>query len=57
MRLIIEPDYDTASRWTEYYKAKKNNRHTSPKPFVLVLPTGSSLLGIDKELNQSNKSG
>lgn len=57
MRLIIEPDYDTASRWTAYYIARKINRHTSSKPFVLGLPTGSSPLGIYKELIALNKSG
>ena len=57
MRLIIEPDYDTAARWTAYYIAMKINRHTSPSPFVLGLPTGSSPLGIYKELIALNKGG
>lgn len=57
MRLIIEPDYDTASRWTANYIARKINRHNSPKPFVLGLPTGSSPLGVYKELIALNIRG
>lgn len=52
MRLIIEPDYDTLSKWAAYYiaaKIKKANP-TAEKPFVLGLPTGSSPLGTYKNL-------
>jgi len=57
MRLIIEPDYNAVSRWTAYYIARKIKRHKSPDPFVLGLPTGSSPLGIYKELIVLNKRG
>ncbi|MDR2629752.1 MAG: glucosamine-6-phosphate deaminase [Spirochaetaceae bacterium] len=52
MRLIIQKDYETASRWGAAYIAKRIKEFApSPeKPFVLGLPTGSSPLGIYKEL-------
>ncbi|NPA37768.1 MAG: glucosamine-6-phosphate deaminase [Chlorobi bacterium] len=57
MRLIIEPDYATASKWTARYIASKINNHKKDKPFVLGLPTGSSPLGTYKELIKLNKEG
>ncbi len=57
MRLIIENDYATASRWAANYVAKKINSHSSNRPIVLGLPTGSSPLGMYKELISLNKSG
>ena len=59
MRLIIQPNYENVSKWVANYVAAKIN-HANPnekKPFVLGLPTGSSPLGMYKELiklNQSN---
>ncbi|MDR2028859.1 MAG: glucosamine-6-phosphate deaminase [Treponema sp.] len=52
MRLIIEKDYETASRWGAAYIAKriKDFAPRQDNPFVLGLPTGSSPLGIYKEL-------
>ena len=52
MRLIIEPDYKTASKWVANYITKSINEFgpTGAKPFVLGLPTGSSPLGAYKEL-------
>ena len=51
MRLIIHKDYEGASRWTANYIAEKiTARVKKEKPFVLGLPTGSSPLGIYKEL-------
>lgn len=52
MRLIIEPDYDKVSKWTAYYVADKIRKAspTAEKPFVLGLPTGSSPLGMYREL-------
>ncbi len=52
MRLIIQPDYAKASKWTAYYIARKilKFKPTSNKPFVLGLPTGSSPIGVYKEL-------
>ncbi len=60
MRLIIQPDYDKMSKWAANYVASKINaaNPTAEKPFVLGLPTGSSPLGMYKELvrlNQQNK--
>jgi glucosamine-6-phosphate deaminase len=59
MRLIIEPDYETASKWVAGYITKSINEFgpTRAKPFVLGLPTGSSPLGAYKELARLNKDG
>ncbi|TAJ13276.1 glucosamine-6-phosphate deaminase [Marinilabiliaceae bacterium JC017] len=57
MRLIIEPNYDTASKWTANYIAQKINQHKEAKPYVLGLPTGSSPLGTYKELIKLHKEG
>lgn len=50
MRLIIQDTYAQASSWIAQYVAHRINGHTKEKPFVLGLPTGSSPLGIYKEL-------
>jgi len=55
MRLIIESDYDMASKWTANYIAKSINDHRGQGPFILGLPTGSSPLGTYKELIKLNK--
>ena len=59
MRLIIEPDYAKMSKWAANYVAKKilAAQPTAEKPFVLGLPTGSSPLGMYRELIELNKSG
>ena len=59
MRLIIEPDYANMSKWAANYVAAKINAFapTDEKPFVLGLPTGSSPLGMYKELVNLNKAG
>lgn len=57
MRLIIQPDYKTMSKWAAGYIAKKINEHSEPKPFVLGLPTGSSPLATYKQLIQLYKNG
>ena len=59
MRLIIEPDYESVSKWAAHYVASKINaaRPTEAKPFVLGCPTGSSPLGMYRELIALNKSG
>ena len=57
MRIIIEPDYKTISRWTANYIAKKINSHKGARPFVLGLPTGSSPVGTYNELAELNKKG
>jgi glucosamine-6-phosphate deaminase len=59
MRLIIQPDYSTVSKWAAHYVASKiNAAHPSEtKPFVLGCPTGSSPLGMYHELILLNKAG
>ncbi|MDR0743821.1 MAG: glucosamine-6-phosphate deaminase [Tannerella sp.] len=56
MRVIIEPNYETLSKWTACYIAARINK-ARPKPFVLGLPTGSSPLGTYKELIKLYKKG
>jgi glucosamine-6-phosphate deaminase len=57
MRVIIHPDYNTASFWTAKYIADKINNFNQDKPFVLGLPTGSSPLGIYREFIRMNREG
>lgn len=59
MRIIVQPDYDTVSKWTANYVAKRINefKPSAKRPFVLGLPTGSSPLGMYKELIKLNKKG
>ena len=59
MRLIIQPDYQNISRWSANYVASKINEFapTADRPFVLGLPTGSSPLGMYKELIKIYEAG
>ena len=59
MRLIIEPDYEKMSKWAANYVAKCINeaKPTADKPFKLGCPTGSSPLGMYRELIELNKTG
>ena len=59
MRLIINPDYASLSKWAANYVAAKINaaNPTPEKPFKLGCPTGSSPLGLYKELIALNKAG
>ena len=59
MRVIIQPTYELVSKWAAAYVANRINtfKPTSKKPFVLGLPTGSSPLGMYKELARLNKRG
>jgi glucosamine-6-phosphate deaminase len=61
MRLIIHKNYEAAGRWAAEYIACKINafkkENAAGKPFALGLPTGSSPLGIYKELISLNKAG
>lgn len=59
MRLIIEPNYEEVSRWAARYVAARINEAnpTAEKPFVLGCPTGSSPLGMYKELIKLCKEG
>ncbi len=59
MRLIIEPNYQELSKWVANYVAAKiiQAKPTADKPFVLGLPTGSSPMGMYKNLIELNKKG
>ena len=59
MRVIIEPDYAEVSRWAARYVARRilDAAPTADKPFVLGLPTGSSPLGMYRELINLNRQG
>ena len=52
MRVIILNDYSLVSRWAANYVVEKINQKkpTHDHPFVLGCPTGSSPLGMYKEL-------
>ena len=57
MRVIIQKDYDLVSKWAAAYVANEINKFkpTARKLFILGLPTGSSPLGMYKELARLNK--
>jgi glucosamine-6-phosphate deaminase len=59
MRVIMQPNYEAVSKWAACYVAKKINDFgpNESKPFVLGLPTGSSPLGMYRELINLNKAG
>ncbi len=59
MRVIILDDYNLVSRWAANFVAEKINQHQAhtDKPFVLGCPTGSSPLGMYRELIRLNKEG
>jgi glucosamine-6-phosphate deaminase len=59
MRLIIQPNYDLVSKWAANYVARSiiDFKPSSKKHFVLGLPTGSSPVGMYKELIRLNKRG
>lgn len=52
MRLIVKPDYDACSVWAAQHICKKitDFEPNAHKPFVLGLPTGSTPIGVYKEL-------
>ncbi len=59
MRVIIEPNYDAMSKWAAHYVANRiiEANPTPEKPFKLGCPTGSSPLGLYKELIELHKAG
>ena len=59
MRVIIAPDYESESKWAAHFVADKILRAnpTPEHPFVLGCPTGSSPLGMYRELARMNKEG
>lgn len=59
MRLIIQKDYSLVSKWAANYVASRINEFapSADNRFVLGLPTGSSPIGMYKELIELNKKG
>ena len=59
MRVIIEPNYEKMSKWAADYVAAriKEANPTPEKPFKLGCPTGSSPLGLYKELINKYEAG
>ncbi len=59
MRLIIQPNYEMVSKWAAHYVARTINdfNPSESNHFVLGLPTGSSPIGMYKELIKLNKKG
>lgn len=57
MRLIVQPDYRTLSTWAARYVARAiiNAQPMENSPFVLGLPTGSSPLGMYRNLIELNR--
>ena len=57
MRLLIHKNYENICRWTADYIIARINTFapTKKKPFVLGLPTGSSPLGVYRELITAHK--
>jgi len=59
MRMIIQKDYNSMSKWAAHYIAHKINKFgpTPAKPFVLGLPTGSSPIGTYQRLVELHQEG
>lgn len=59
MRMIIMDNYEKISKFTAEYISKriKDAKPTAEKPFVIGLPTGSSPMGVYKNLIEMYKAG
>ncbi len=59
MRLVIRPDYEEVSRWAANHVAAriKESASRGEARFVLGLPTGSSPLGLYRQLVALNRAG
>ena len=59
MRVIIKEDYATCAEWAANHIGWRINSFapTPEKPFVIGLPTGSTPLGVYKELIRMHKAG
>jgi glucosamine-6-phosphate deaminase len=59
MRNLIFDDFDSMSKWVAHYVAHKIKKAepTADNPFVLGLPTGSSPLGVYREMVNLHKEG
>lgn len=57
MRVVIQENYENMCKWAADYIAGRINAHKEDRPFVLGLPTGSSPIGVYKELIKKNVAG
>jgi glucosamine-6-phosphate deaminase len=61
MRVVIQESYDKMCMWAAEYIRKRiiahNDGPEKSRPFVLGLPTGSSPIGVYKELVRMNREG
>ena len=57
MRVVIQENYEKMCKWAANYIAAKINAHAGDRPFVLGLPTGSSPIGVYRELARMNHAG
>ena len=61
MRVVIQENYDNMCKWAANYIAGKIKAHNAgpeaDRPFILGLPTGSSPIGVYKELARINQAG
>ena len=57
MKVIIQEDYSRMCRWAAAHIAERIRAHKEDRPFVLGLPTGSSPIGVYKELVRMNQAG
>lgn len=57
MKVIIQNDYEKMCEWAANHIIEAINNHKEDRPFVLGLPTGSSPIGVYKNLIKANKEG
>ena len=57
MRVVIQDNYEKMCKWAADYIANKIRSHKEDRPFVLGLPTGSSPIGVYRELVRQNRAG
>lgn len=57
MRVVIQDNYDKMCLWAANYIAERIRNHREARPFILGLPTGSSPIGVYRELVRRNQAG
>lgn len=57
MKVIIKDSYEEMCKWAAQHIADSINSHKGNKPFILGLPTGSTPIGVYKELVSMCKEG
>ena len=57
MKVIIQDNYEKMCLWASEHIISAIGSHSGDRPFVLGLPTGSSPLGVYKNLIKANKDG